>query len=77
MPGDIEGLVKYMEGAPQGERNSILHWCGMRAGEAVIRGEISQQQAIEDMIAAGTRVGLDRAEAGKTARSGIRRGMKA
>lgn len=75
-PGDIEALVAWMEKAPPGERNSCLHWAAMRAGEAVLRGEISQPEALADMIQAGMRVGLDQAEAGKTARSGIRRGMR-
>lgn len=75
-PGDIEALVAWMENAPPGERNSCLHWAAMRAGEAVLRGEISQPEALADMIQAGMRVGLDQAEAGKTARSGIRRGMR-
>ena len=75
-PGDIEALVKFMENAPGGERNAILHWCSMRAGEAVIRGELGEQQAFEDMVQAGCRVGLDRDEAGKTARSGVKRGMR-
>lgn len=74
--GDIEGLVRFMENASSGERNAILHWCAMRAGEAVIRGEIGEQQAFQDMVAAGMQVGLDQGEAQKTARSGIRRGMR-
>lgn len=74
--GDIEALVVTMERAPQGERNAILHWCGMRAGEAVMRGEISEAQAFADMVNAGMRVGLDKDECGKTARSGIKRGMR-
>lgn len=75
-PGDIEALVIFMERAPQGERNAILHWCGMRAGEAVMRGEISEAEAFADMVQAGMRVGLDKDEAAKTARSGVRRGMR-
>lgn len=73
--GDIEALVKFMEQAPDGERNSCLHWASMRAGEAVVRNEISEGEAFQDMVAAGLAVGLDRAEAMKTARSGIKRGM--
>jgi hypothetical protein len=75
-PGDIEGLIVTMERAPGGERNSILHWCSMRAGEAVIRGEISEEQAFSDMVQAALRVGLSRDESRKTARSGIKRGMR-
>lgn len=74
--GDIDGLVIFMERAPNGERNAILHWCAMRAGEAVGRGEISEGAAFQDMVAAGLAVGLSRDEAAKTARSGVRRGMR-
>lgn len=77
MPGDIDGLVIFMERAAQGERNAILHWCSMRAGEAISRSEISERQAFDDMVDAGLRVGLSRDEAAKTARSGIKRGMRA
>jgi hypothetical protein len=48
----------------------------MRAGNAVKRGEITQPQAFADMVAAGMQVGLDEAEARKTARSGVERGMR-
>jgi hypothetical protein len=65
-----------MERAPPGERNACLHWASMRAGEAVRRGEISQADALVDMINAGRRVGLDQNEAAKTARSGINRGYR-
>jgi Bifunctional DNA primase/polymerase, N-terminal len=74
--GDIEALISFLEAAPGGERNSILHWCSMRAGEAVRRGEISQQEALGDMVNAAMRCGLDRSEAMKTAKSGISRGMR-
>jgi hypothetical protein len=74
--GDIEALVIWMENAPPGERNSCLHWASMRAGEAVRRGEIGELEAFTDMLNAGMRVGLDRAEATKTARSGIKRGLR-
>lgn len=75
-PGDIDALVAFMEKAPPGERNAILHWCSMRAGEDVIRGAITEAQAFEDMVRAAMRVGLDSNEAKKTARSGIKRGMR-
>lgn len=75
-PGDIDALVAFMEKAPPGERNAILHWCSMRAGEDVMRGAITEAQAFEDMVRAAMRVGLDGNEAKKTARSGIKRGMR-
>lgn len=75
-PGDIEALVVFMQNAPGGERNSILHWCSMRAGEAVSRGEITEPEAFSDMVNAGMAAGLDRGEAMKTARSGIKRGLR-
>ena len=75
-PGDIEALVVTMGRAPVGERNAVLHWCSMRAGEAVARGEIGQKQAFDDMVMAAMSCGLNRSEAEKTANSGIRRGME-
>ena len=74
-PGDIEALVIWLEQAPAGERNACLYWAACRAGEAVIRGEISQQEAFQDIVTAGRRIGLDPGEPEKSARSGIRTGL--
>lgn len=72
--GDIGGLVYALENAAPGERNSLLHWCGMRAGETVARGEIAEADAVWQLSEAAARIGLDRAEIMKTLGSGIRRG---
>lgn len=75
-PGDIEGLICYLERAPGGERNAILFWCACRAGEAVAAGEIAEADARQQLAIAAERAGLDRREIPKTITSGLRKGRR-
>ena len=66
-------LVQMVAGATEGERNSLTFWCACRAGEMVAEGLLSAETAIAVITEAATRCGLPRAEAERTARSGIAR----
>jgi hypothetical protein len=66
-------LVQMVAGATEGERNSLTFWCACRAGEMVADGLFSAETAIAVITEAATRCGLPRAEAERTARSGITR----
>jgi hypothetical protein len=67
-------LVRMIAGAPEGERNSLTFWCACRAGEMVAAGLLSATTAIAVIAEAATRSGLPRAEAERTAKSGVARG---
>ena len=67
-------LVQMVAGATEGERNSLTFWAACRAGEMVAEGLLSADTAVAVIAEAATRCGLPRAEAERTARSGINAG---
>jgi Bifunctional DNA primase/polymerase, N-terminal len=67
----IAKLVTMVASATEGERNSLTFWCACRAGEMVAEGLLSAETAIAVITEAATRCGLPRAEAERTARSGV------
>jgi hypothetical protein len=71
MERQIEGLVKTVANAPEGERNSITYWAACRAGELVAAGQMGAGLAIEIIAEAAVRAGLPNFEAKKTAESGV------
>jgi Bifunctional DNA primase/polymerase, N-terminal len=72
----IAKLVQVVAGASEGERNSLTFWAACRAGEMVTSGMLSADAAAAVIVEAATRAGLPRAEAERTARSGIRAGRR-
>ena len=64
--------INYLAGASEGERNSLTYWAACRAGEMVASGLLNADAAAAVIAEAATRAGLPRAEAERTARSGIR-----
>ena len=71
MERQIEGLVKTVARASEGERNSITYWAACRAGELVATGQLGAGLAIEIIAEAAVRAGLPNFEAKKTAESGV------
>ena len=67
----IGKLVHLVAGASEGERNSLTYWAACRAGEMVASGLLNPDAAAAVIAEAATRAGLPRAEAERTARSGI------
>jgi hypothetical protein len=65
-------LVQLIAGSRSGERNNITYWAACRAGEMVASGLIGAPAAAAVIVEAATRAGLPRAEAKRTAWSGIR-----
>jgi hypothetical protein len=68
----IGKLMRLVAGASEGERNSLTYWAACRAGEMVASGLLNADAAAAVIVEAATRAGLPRAEAERTARSGIR-----
>jgi hypothetical protein len=69
----IEGVLRLIATAAEGERNSVLHWSACRLGERVRAGQIGQREAEALLVAAAAAAGLAEREARATARSGLRR----
>jgi hypothetical protein len=64
-------LVRLIAGARRGERNNLTYWAACRAGEMVASGLLGADAAAGVIAEAATRAGLPRAEAERTAWSGI------
>jgi hypothetical protein len=70
----IDRLIRFVAQAGQGQRNARLYWAGCRMRELTGTGTLSRRDAIEILTETGTRIGLDRTEAHRTARSAIEGG---
>jgi hypothetical protein len=70
----LAGLVRRVAGASEGERNALAFWAACRAGEMAASGVLGEDTAAAVIAHAATLSGLPRAEAERTAWSGIRRG---
>jgi hypothetical protein len=75
--GRMFGLIRTVAEASEGQRNSVLHWAGCRAGEMVTTGEIDETSAFELLMRAAARCGIDREgkKTESTLRSAIRTGL--
>jgi len=69
----IDGALRMVANAAEGERNAVLHWAACRFGEHVRAGRLSSHKAEALLVAAGVSAGLPEHEARATARSGLRR----
>jgi hypothetical protein len=65
-------LVRLVARSDEGERNDITYWAACRAREMVASGLLEADDAVAIIAEAATRAGLSRAEAERTAWSGIR-----
>jgi hypothetical protein len=67
--GDLAPILKYIEGAPEGQRNNILYWGACRAAEEGVL-DSNMRSA---MVVAAVNTGLPRLDAEKTVASALRR----
>jgi hypothetical protein len=65
-------LVRLVARARTGERNNLTYWAACRAGEMVASGLLEAELVASVIAEAATRAGLSRAEAERTAWSGVR-----
>ena len=73
----LNGLVRTVSGAHEGERNALLFWGACRIGEMAAQGKIGRQhfsEACNALIAAAMQTGLTRMEAERTVVSAMRNG---
>jgi hypothetical protein len=69
----IEGVLRAVERAGEGQRNSTLHWAACRLGERIRAGEIGTREAEAWLLAAARLAGLPEIEARATIKSGLGR----
>jgi hypothetical protein len=68
----IEGLIRTVATAPQGQRNAVTYWAAHRMRESVAEGAIGEGLAREILIEAAARAGLHPREAALTINSAMR-----
>jgi hypothetical protein len=68
----IEGVLRVVSGASEGERNAVLFWGAYRLGERVHAGQIGGNEASALLVAAARSAGLPEIEAQRTIRSAWR-----
>jgi len=65
----INGLIRTIANASEGERNHCTFWAACRFAELIQQGAISEGKAVDIIIEAAGRAGLHHDEARKMARS--------
>jgi hypothetical protein len=68
----IEGIVRTISGARQGERNSVLHWGACRLAELAGQSVITESDAAALALEAARHTGIPYPEAMRTVRSAFR-----
>jgi hypothetical protein len=71
----LDGIIRTIALAPEGQRNSILFWGTCRLRELVERGELSEDMARRLIVATGMRTGLPVSEIERTFDGAFRRAM--
>jgi hypothetical protein len=72
----LRGLVRTLVAAGEGKRNRVLFWAACRAAEMIDAGNLSEGEAIAELTAAATYVGLEARETTRTIQSGLKAGRK-
>jgi hypothetical protein len=68
----LNGILRTIAGAREGERNNLAFWGACRLAELVQRGELGRNDAIALTIEAAGRAGLTRSEAEGRIKSAFR-----
>jgi hypothetical protein len=68
----LDGVIRTIATAREGERNSVTFWGGCRLAEMVREGILGRDHAISITVEAASRSGLPRAEARASALSALR-----
>jgi len=72
----IEGVLRTVATAPEGQRNALTYWAAHRLRESVRKGEINEGPAREILLEAAQQAGLPSVEAGRTIASAMRSGPR-
>jgi Bifunctional DNA primase/polymerase, N-terminal len=67
----VDGIIRAIAGAREGERNAVAFWGAARLAEMVAQSLISSTDAIDITTEAASRAGLPRHEARRTAQSAL------
>ena len=70
----LDGIIRVIARAEEGNRNSLTYWGACRLAELVAEGVLTRNDAIAISVEAAGRNGLSRQEARRTTMSAFRSG---
>jgi hypothetical protein len=71
----LEGIIGRLQAARRGERNQLLFWASLRAGELVADGDLDARTAAEVLTGAATQIGLVADDGPQAVAATIRSGL--
>lgn len=72
----LQGLIRRLLAARRGERNQLLFWASLRAGELVADGDLDARAAARALTAAATQIGLAGEDGQRAVAATIRSGFQ-
>ena len=72
----LQGLIRRLLAARRGERNQLLFWASLRAGELVADGDLDARAAARTLTAAATQIGLAGEDGQRAVAATIRSGFQ-
>jgi len=72
----LDGLARFVTGAPNGSRNAALNWASFRAAELICENQIKTSEVVGILRTAALNAGLDSREIIATIESGLRAGIE-
>jgi hypothetical protein len=70
------GLIRRLQAARRGERNQLLFWASMRAGELAADGDLDAREAARALTGAATQIGLAAEDGQRAVAATIRSGFQ-
>jgi hypothetical protein len=71
----LQGIIARLLTAQRGERNQLLFWASLRAGELVADGDLDARTATDALTAAATQIGLTGEDGPRAVAATIRSGF--
>jgi hypothetical protein len=72
----LDGLIRRLLAARRGERNQLLFWASLRAGELVADGDLGTREATRALTSAATQIGLTGEDGQRAVAATIRSGFQ-
>jgi hypothetical protein len=72
----LAGLIRRLQAARRGERNQLLFWASLRAGELAADGDLDAREAARALTGAATQIGLAAEDGQRAVAATIRSGFQ-
>lgn len=71
-----QGILAHLHAARRGERNTLLFWASLRAGELIADGDLGARTAVQALTSAATQIGLTSEDGPRAVAATIRSGFQ-